>query len=146
MSVHVRYFTGEFEHAIDAVNRLVIPAKWRMGKSEEFFLLVRDQGSLAVLTREELGKIIQAIDSAPNLSNREKRDRKQLFSTAVQVTCDKQGRFTMDVRLLKQAGLKKAVVFVGMLERFEIWNPEAWAKRHGEIAATRGATLEELGI
>ncbi len=141
-----RYFTGEYEHTIDSVNRLVIPAKWRTGKSEEFFLLVRDEGSLAVLTQAELVKIMQNIDSASNLNHQEKRDRKQIFSSAKQVTCDRQGRITMDAELLKKIGIRNAVVFVGGVERFEIWNPKAWEQRKSVLKSKRTAILEELGI
>ena len=141
-----RYFVGEFEHTIDAVNRLVIPAKWRTGKSEEFFLLVRDAGSLAVLPKAELEKITRGIDADTRLNNSERRARRQVFSTASQVTCDQQGRFTIEARLLKQAGLKGSVVFVGGIERFEIWNPKVWEQQKADLASTTRATLEDLGL
>ena len=139
-------FTGEYEHTLDAVNRLVIPAKWRTGQSEEFFILVRNKSSLSVLPRAELEKIVQRIDSNPTLSNSEKRERRQIFSSAMQVTCDKQGRITMAADLLKKIAIKNVVVFVGGVERFEIWDPETWKQRQSERAVKRAAILEELGI
>lgn len=142
----MRQFIGVYEHAIDRVNRLVIPAKWRTGKSEELVLLVRDAGSLSVLTQEELTKIMQQIDAAPNLSPRDRRDRRQLFSRARQVTCDKQGRITLDAEQLKKIGVKDEVVLVGGVERFEIYNPKAWKQRDVELDDKRPAFLDELGI
>ena len=146
MNVEARFFTGEFEHTIDSVNRLIIPSKWRTGESEELFLLVRDEGSLSVLTHAELVKITQGIDASPNLSNREKRDRKQIFSSAHPVTCDKQGRITMEAALLKKIGVKDTVIFVGGVQRFEIWSPKAWEQRKSELSTKRVSILEELGI
>ena len=147
MTVTLRYFTGEFEHAIDPVNRLVIPAKWRTGKSEEFFIFARDEGRLAVLPKAEVEKILNQINSAPNVSSSEKRNQSQtLFSSAVQLTCDKQGRITMDIKSMKHAGLKGKVVLVGGGERFEMWSPEAWRHRKVELAGKRNSTMDHFGI
>jgi MraZ protein len=142
-----RYFTGELEHTIDAVNRLIIPAKWRSGETEEFFVFAREEGRLAVLPRSEVEKILQEIHSASGMSASEKRDQAQtLFSSAVQVTCDKQGRITMDSKLMKHAGLRGTVVLVGGGERFEMWSSAAWERRKAEIASKRSATMDRFGI
>ena len=147
MNIEARYFTGEFEHTIDSVNRLVIPAKWRTGVSEELFVFAREEGRLAVLPRKEVEKILQEIHSAFHVSASEKRNQSQtLFSSAVQVTCDKQGRITMDAKLMKHAGLKTGVVIVGGGERFEMWNPKAWELRKTELAHKRNATMDHFGI
>ena len=68
MNEEARYFIGTFEHTIDSVNRLVIPAKWRTGKSEELVVFARDEGRLSVLPKTEVEKILQQIQSAPNIS------------------------------------------------------------------------------
>lgn len=142
-----RYFIGTFEHTIDAVNRMVIPAKWRMGESEELFLFARDEGRLAVLPRGEIDKILSQINFAHDLSANDKREQSQsIFSKAVQVTCDKQGRITLDEKLLKHAGLKGRVILVGGGERFEMWSPKAWERLEAESAAKLSSTLDRFGI
>jgi MraZ protein len=147
MSAVSRYFTGQFEHTVDSVNRLVIPAKWRTGVSEELFVFAREEGRLAVLPKTEIDKISQEIQNASDLSPSAKRTEKQkIFSGAVQVTCDKQGRITMDARQLKHAGLKQAVILVGGGERFEMWNPKAWERRSAELDGGRLSTMDRFGI
>jgi MraZ protein len=147
MSATNRHFTGEFEHTIDSVNRLVIPAKWRLGQSEEFFVFARDEGRLAVLTQGEVDKMLTEIHSAPGVSASEKRDQSQtLFSSGVQLTCDKQGRITMDSKLMKHAGLKGSVVLVGGGFRFEMWDPKAWERRKAELTTKRNAVMDHFGI
>ena len=142
-----RYFIGKFEHTIDAVNRMVIPAKWRTGESEELFLFARDEGRLAVLPRAEIDKILSQINYAHDLSANDKREQGQnLFSNAVQVTCDKQGRITLDEKLLKHAGLKGRVILVGGGERFEMWSPKAWERREAESAVKLSGTMDRFGI
>ncbi len=147
MNIGSRYFTGEFEHTIDLVNRLIIPAKWRTGTSEELFVFARDEGRLAALPRFEVEKMLHEIHSAPGISAGEKRNQSQtLFSSAVQLTCDKQGRITMDAKLMKHAGLKDKIVLVGGGERFEMWNPKAWKHRKSDLASKRDATMDHFGI
>jgi len=147
MSDGTRHFIGTFEHTIDSVNRLVIPAKWRTGKSEELVVFARDEGRLSVLPKTEVDKILQQIESAPNISASEKRVKSErLFSKAEQVTCDKQGRITMIVRLMTHAGLKRDVVLVGSGVRFAMWNPKAWQRRSAEDEPNINATLDEYGI
>ncbi len=144
MTTAARYFTGEFDHTIDSVNRLIIPSKWRLGQSEELFLFARDVGRVAVLPRAEMDKLLQDIHSAPGTSANEKRDRSRaLFSQAVQVTCDKQGRVTLEAKLLKHAGLKNSVLLVGIGYRFEIWNSKAY---QSQTAAKAAQVSDELGI
>jgi MraZ protein len=141
------FFTGVFEHSIDSVNRLVIPAKWRSGESEEFFLFGKDGGEIAVLTRSEVEKTLKLIEEAPDMSPRDKtREQTRIFSEAVQLTCDKQGRITMDAKLMKHAKLSSAVVLVGGGPRFEMWNPKAWEARKAEMDGTRSSALDRFGI
>ena len=147
MSDQQRQFIGEYAHQLDAANRLVIPAKWRTGKSEDFCLIVRGEaGSISALTKTELGKITHGIDSDPRLSPKEKRAKRLPFSTALMATCDRQGRITLDAVLLKKAGLREKVVLVGMIERFEIWSTEAWERKRPQLESDHTATLDELGI
>ncbi len=146
MSLSPRYFTGEFEHSIDAVNRLVIPAKWRTGESEEIFLFA-EKGRLAVLTKPEMEKILQGIESAPALSAHEKSQRSQdLFRRFEQVTCDKQGRITLPERMLKQAGLKGRVVLAGRGYRFNIWDGAAFERWKKEYDSANSGSIKEFGI
>ena len=141
-----RYFTGEFEHTIDSVNRLTIPAKWRTGESEELFMFARE-GRIAVLPRNEVEKIVQQIESATDMSAVEKRERRQsMFHSAVQATCDKQGRVTLDVKLLKHAGLRDSVMLVGGGVNFEMWSPKSWAERKRKLDDVRNDTMDRFGI
>jgi len=39
---------------------------------------------------------------------------------------DKQGRILIPVKLRESAGLEKDIVFVGVLNKIEIWSKERW--------------------
>jgi len=44
-------------------------------------------------------------------------------SESVQVTLDKAGRICLPDGMARAAGIKDEAVLVGLLDRFEIWNP-----------------------
>jgi MraZ protein len=44
-------------------------------------------------------------------------------SESVQVTLDKVGRICLPEEMARAAGVKDEAVLVGLLDRFEIWNP-----------------------
>ncbi len=66
------------------------------------------------------------------------------YADASELTPDKEGRIVLPDMLAKHAGLTEAVVFVGLRDHFEIWTPEAVARRREEAhqrARARGFTL-----
>ncbi len=46
-------------------------------------------------------------------------------SESVQVTLDKAGRICLPEKMAKEAGISEEAVLVGLLDRFEIWSPDA---------------------
>ncbi|MCC7518183.1 MAG: hypothetical protein IT578_03245 [Verrucomicrobiae bacterium] len=141
-----RYFTGEFEHALDHAHRVVIPAKWRTGESEELFLIATE-GRVTALTRAEFGRLLQDIERDSALDRKEKVERGiHLGAQFQQVTCDKQGRITLPEQTVRKSGVKGDVVVVGSGSLFTIWAPVVWrafsARRDAE---TRG-TARDLGF
>ena len=49
-------------------------------------------------------------------------------SESVQVALDKAGRICLPEEMAKAAEIKDQAVLVGLLDRFEIWNPERYEK------------------
>ena len=47
-------------------------------------------------------------------------------SESVQVGLDKAGRICLPEEMAAKAGIKKDAVLVGLLDRFEIWNPKRY--------------------
>ncbi len=68
------------------------------------------------------------LDAMPN-SNQNKTVLKRIIGSAsTQVTLDKAGRICVPEELAKAADIKGEVVLVGLLDRFEIWEPSRYAK------------------
>ena len=59
-------------------------------------------------------------------------------SESVQVPLDKAGRICLPEEMAKAAGIKKESVLVGLLDRFEIWNPNRYGAVRGEDQVMAG--------
>jgi MraZ protein len=141
-------FTGEFRHAMDAKNRVTIPARWRQGEIDEFFAIPNPQGGfLMVMPPGEFKRLAEKVEHDESLAPAERRKFIRQFSSRAQhVTSDKQGRIVLPDEQCKLLNLRSEVVLVGNYSRFEIWNPEVWQKTTEEDAPTFSYLLGRIGI
>ena len=58
-----------------------------------------------------------------------------IFGDAKRFPFDSTGRIVLTEKLLQHAGIKDSAVFVGKGRKFQIWNPENWAKEEARIRA-----------
>ena len=61
------------------------------------------------------------------------------------LTFDGGGRVTLPESLIQDAGLGETVVIVGLGDRFQIWNREAWVARRAERRQMARSGVAELG-
>jgi MraZ protein len=113
---------------LDDKSRLTIPSGWRVAHTEEdeFVALPHPDGYIAVLPPAEVDRLYDKA-AEKNLSDSEAQDvLTQLFSHALTVRFDKQGRIGLTPELLEHAGIAKDAVLAGSLVKFAIWSPERW--------------------
>ncbi|MCI7421381.1 MAG: division/cell wall cluster transcriptional repressor MraZ [Alphaproteobacteria bacterium] len=58
-----------------------------------------------------------------------------IFGDAKRFLFDSTGRIVLTDKLLQHAGITDSAVFVGKGRKFQIWNPENWAKEEARIRA-----------
>ena len=63
------------------------------------------------------------LDAMSNDDGRKTILKRIIGSESTQVTLDKAGRICVPEEMATAAGIKVEAVLVGMLDRFEIWNP-----------------------
>jgi MraZ protein len=141
-------FAGEFRHAIDAKNRVTIPARWRRGEVDEFFAIPDlENGFLMMMPPEVMQEVPGRVEADGRLSAQEKRRFiRQFCSRAQHLTTDKQGRLVLPEEHCRLLKLKQEVVLVGGHSRFEVWNPENWKKTFDEETKTFQQVLGMMGV
>ena len=141
-------FIGEYQHALDNKNRIIIPSKFREGLGEKFVLTKGLDGCLYVYTRNEWIILEQKLKTLP-LTNKDARAFVRFFfSGANEIDVDKQGRALIPQNLLEYANIEKDIVSIGVSTRIEIWSKSKWKEYNDsninfdEIAEK----MSELGI
>ena len=122
-------FMGEYNHNLDAKNRLMLPAKLREGISEEGFVLTRGLDNCLFLFPMDEWKIFEEKIKTLSVTKKDARAFVRfIFSGAVNDILDKQGRLTIPENLKEYGKIDKEVVISGALNRIEIWSKEVWSE------------------
>jgi MraZ protein len=124
----VAYYHEVFQHGIDESRRVMLPAKWRPSVSGVVFRVlpwpVNVEECLLVLPPERWDVMMQKLKMNRMQDPRVAALERVLGGTSAALTLDKVGRLCLTENLAKAAGLEKEAVFVGRLDKFEIWSPE----------------------
>ncbi len=123
-------FYGEYQHALDAKDRVIIPAKFReIFKEhyvEKFFITRGLDRCLFVFTEEEWKSQEKMFRDMPFTREEARKFNRLYFSGASEVLCDKQGRILIPTYLKEYGEIKQDVVIIGVSDRIEIWAKEKW--------------------
>lgn len=120
-------FLGEFHHSLDNKGRIIIPAKFRDALGDGMVVTRGFDRCLMIITKSEWPSIEDNFRSTKSFGENKRRLGRALFAQATEETIDKQGRVSIPSNLRDFAGLTKGVVIVGVSNRLEIWDEEAWA-------------------
>ncbi len=123
------YYNSLYQHGVDEKRRVQIPAKWRPAKPEIEFTLIlwpkaKEGPCLRVLPPKEMAELMSAIDAMSNGDSNKVVLKRFIGMESIQVSVDKSGRICLPEEMAKAAGIKDQAKLVGLLDRFEIWNPQ----------------------
>lgn len=127
------YYNSIYRHGVDEKRRVQIPAKWRPAEAGVEFTLIfwpkpKEGPCLRVLPPKEMAELMQAIDAMPNSDPNKTVLKRFIGSESVQVALDKSGRICLPEGMARAAGIEEEAILVGLLDRFEIWDPKRYEK------------------
>ena len=105
---------GQYQHNIDAKNRVIVPAKFREDLGERFYVTKGWKRLQDKIVAMPMSKALQL--------------QRFFFSGAAEVEPDKQGRILIPQPLRDYASIEKDVTFIGTGDRAEIWSTECWTQ------------------
>ena len=122
------YYNSCYRHGVDEQRRVQIPAKWRPEKNDlelTMILWPKHQAGncLRVLPPKEMAQLMADIEAMPKGDANKVVLKRIIGSESVQIALDKGGRICLPDEMARAAGIKDEAMFVGLLDRFEIWNP-----------------------
>lgn len=119
-------FIGEYQHALDAKSRMIVPSKLRDELGPKFVITKGLDGCLYVYPLEEWKVLEEKLKKLPLTNKNARAFVRFFFSGATEIEMDKQGRGLIPQNLKEYAGIEKEIVSIGVLTRVEIWSKEKW--------------------
>jgi MraZ protein len=139
-------FTGEFEHAIDAKQRLAIPAEFRARldpaiHGEAFYLTLGPNQALWLWPERTFEQMAGAMEQSLLPADEMMEFEELLFSQAARLELDKAGRVRLPERLMQLGGIGQSVVVLGVKDHLELRDPKQWDSRRREKIAKAGEIM-----
>jgi MraZ protein len=138
---------GQYRHSIDDKNRLSLPAKLRQEIGKKVVITPGLDACLFIFAVKQWEKISErlSVGERSMLQADNRSFNRYLLGRAVEVEIDKVGRMLIPDFLRERAGLKTNVVFVGVRDRVELWDEEAWNAFVKDVEGKADALAEKLG-
>lgn len=120
-------FLGEYIHTIDDKGRLTIPAKHRALLAAGLVVTRGFDRNLILFPMDGWQELAQRIAERPLADADVRMFRRRVFSGAVDLVPDRQGRILIPPYLREFAGINGETVIAGMFNYIELWRSESWA-------------------
>lgn len=137
-------FRGATLVNLDSKGRLTVPTRYRGMLSEE------SEGQMVLLStfishayyfiHYLNGKLLKKLSQLSTMNPAERRVQRLLLGHASECQMDSAGRLLLANTLRQHAGLKKAVMLVGQINKFELWDEQTWYQQvQADIEAEQSA-------
>ncbi len=138
-------FIGEYSHNIDAKGRMAVPAKFRSKLKNGAIVTPGIDNCLSLYSKEEWEKRASQVAVNSIYKKNSRAFSRFMFTKAMEVEFDKQGRILLPDYLRRYAGLGKKAIVAGVYNVIEIWDEKAWIKYSKANEKNSVKIAEELG-
>ena len=140
---------GEYIHTIDEKNRVSLPVKFRKEMGKKIIITPGLGQCLFIFTLKEWEKVSRRLSNSDSDLSFLKADQRSfnrfMFGRASEVELDTIGRILIPDVLKDRIKLKDKAVIVGVQDRVEIWNEDAWNKCEEGFEKEADQLAESLG-
>lgn len=138
-------YLGTYRGILSPKRRVAIPASFRRELGEKFIVAKWYEGCLVLVSTGNWNALLERLRGDTKIISRGVRDTDRfILGSAYELEPDEQGRVVLPASLAFYAELKNQVSFIGLGDRVEIWDKEAWQKREEFVAKHAGEVLEKL--
>ena len=131
-------FVGNFPRSLDVKGRVILPSRMRLHFQDFGYLTPGADGCLALWPEEEFELEAERQHEKDALGVEARNDLRDWAALVTRVDFDRQNRMPVPSELRALADLEQEVLFVGVLDRVELWSPERWSARRGPRADAGG--------
>ena len=139
-------FWGEYAHHLDDKGRLIIPARFRPNLKQGAILTRGLDHNLVIYPQQAWQAVSEHLNQMPITDPTSRALRRLLFSGAVELSVDRQGRVFIPGYLRDYASLDGEVLIAGMETFLELWEPSNWRTTLDGVSHTLADSVLKLGI
>ncbi len=138
-------FWGHHTHALDAEGSMTLPDHWRTELGQSVVVTRGLDRCLFLYPGERFTDLARAFEHLTFGAADARALVRYLFSGAIDVKPDRQGRITICQELLHFAGIEREAVVAGVNDRIEIWEPGHYAEVDARVEADVNTVAERMG-
>ena len=137
-------FSGTYKPRLDDKSRLFLPAKFREAMGDGLVITRGQERSIDMRTQADFAAFTERFRNASQTDARLRAYGRMLFALASEQVPDKQGRITITPELRQYASLDRDCVVIGIYDRVEIWEPQAWTDYTAQQESAFSDVQEEI--
>lgn len=121
-------FKGQYEHSVDNKGRVAFPAKLRKlvspSAQDQFTILRGQEPCLYLYPQNHWEEVERKLSQVNSFTRNGRTVIRNFLRFAEDVTLDKQNRLSLPAHLMDYSGIESTAIFIGMVDRIEIWSPD----------------------
>ena len=143
-------YTSVYRHGVDEKRRLQIPSKWRgSAQNVELTLALWPNGfqkdvCLTVFPSKVFRQMIEKLAEKPFNDPEANAIRRFVGELSDTATIDKAGRICLPEQMARLVGVDKEAVLVGLMDRFQIWNPKRFEESKPGVESLAAAAWQKF--
>ncbi len=138
-------FMGQYNYTVDAKGRVFVPSRFREALGDRFVATMGLDGCLFLYPNEQWEKFAEQLRTLPGTKEARQLQR-YFFAGAAELEMDKQGRILLPANLRERAALERDVIFVGVLDKIELWSEERWKSNTLEDMDEAAEKMAQQGL
>ncbi|OGM13548.1 hypothetical protein A3A76_03510 [Candidatus Woesebacteria bacterium RIFCSPLOWO2_01_FULL_39_23] len=136
---------GHYIAKLTEKNRAALPKKFREEIGDSAIIARWYEGCLVIVSNKSWSDLLNKLTGKTDLITLPVRDTDRfILGSAFEIETDNQGRFVVPKVLIDYAKITHDIVFVGLMNRIEVWDMEIWQKREDLVAKNSVDMVEEL--
>ncbi len=146
----VNDFSGEYRFTLDAKKRINIPSgirKMLPPESEGALVFTRGfEGCVYVFPNDEWKRLTHKLNTLDSFDVKVRNFVRLFVGPAHKIIMDNQGRVLLPDNILTMAKIEKEILFLGSLNKWELWSPREYERYIQENNPSLEALAQEINF
>ena len=139
-------YYGRYERTLDERGRLQLPSKlFGNALPKSFFTLKGFEGCVSIYEKAAFDSLLSELSQKSYLVKNNRSFIRATLDSVKELEVDAHGRITISKDLSERYEIKSAVVVLGVIDHFEIWDQEKYEAYLKDAKANYEQLAEEMG-